>query len=89
MAMTKDKSQELIEGSKKHEKDTGSSEVQITLLTERINYLTQHFREHKKDHHSAFGLRKLVSRRKALLKYLQKKDMDAYKAILKKLNLRK
>lgn len=72
-----------------NENDTGSPEVQIALLTNRITYLTEHFRSHKKDHASRRGLLKLVGQRRNLLGYLQKHDLDRYRAILEKLNLRK
>jgi small subunit ribosomal protein S15 len=89
MALTKEKRKDLVVNSRRHEKDTGSSEVQVTLLTERINSLTDHFKTHKKDHHSETGLMKMVNRRKRLLKYLQENDSDRYQALIKKLNLRK
>lgn len=89
MPLTKEKKSELVKDSRLSEKDTGSSEVQVTLLTERINQLTEHVKSHKKDHHSEHGLKKMVARRKALLQYLQKDDVERYKAIIKKLNLRK
>jgi small subunit ribosomal protein S15 len=89
MTMTKEKKIELVKGSRIHDKDTGSSEVQVTLLTERINYLTEHVKTHKKDHHSEHGLKKLVANRKVLLQYLMKHNLERYKAIIKKLNLRK
>lgn len=79
---------EIIDSYKLHEKDTGSSEVQIALLSERISYLTEHFRTHKKDHHSRRGLLKMVSRRRSLLKYLKKNDEKRYKTIIKKLGIR-
>ena len=70
-------------------KDTGSSPVQIALLTEKIKYLTGHFKAHKKDFHSMRGLLKMVSRRKKLLSYLKRKDLDSYKSVIEKLDLRK
>jgi small subunit ribosomal protein S15 len=73
----------------KHEKDTGSAEVQIALLTNRITYLTEHFKVNKKDHHSRRGLLKLVGQRKSLLKYLNNKDIERYRAIIKELGIRK
>jgi small subunit ribosomal protein S15 len=79
----------IIEKFKTHETDTGSSEVQIALLTDRIQYLTEHFKVHKKDHHSRQGLLKLVGQRRSLLDYLKKKDVNKYRAILKDLGLRK
>jgi len=80
---------EIIEKFKTHESDTGSSEVQIALLTDRIKYLTEHFKVHKKDHHSRQGLLKLVGQRRSLLDYLKKKNVNQYRAILKELGLRK
>lgn len=72
-----------------HEGDTGSPEVQIAILTNRITYLTEHLKEHKKDHHSRRGLLKLVGQRRNMLDYLRRKDIERYRAILEKLNLRK
>jgi len=83
------KKSEIIEKFKVHPTDTGSSEVQIALLTDRIQYLTEHFKEHKKDHHSRQGLLKLVGQRRSLLDYLKKKDINKYRDILKELGLRK
>jgi small subunit ribosomal protein S15 len=83
------KKNEIIEKFKIHPTDTGSSEVQIALLTERITYLTEHFKIHKKDHHSRQGLLKLVGHRRSLLDYLKKKNVEKYRTILKELNLRK
>ena len=80
---------EIIEKFKVHGSDTGSSEVQIALLTDRIQYLTEHFKVHKKDHHSRQGLLKLVGQRRSLLDYLKKKDVNKYKTMLKELGLRK
>jgi len=79
----------IIEKFKTHESDTGSSEVQIALLTDRIKYLTEHFKIHKKDHHSRQGLLKLVGQRRSLLDYLKKKDVSKYRTILQELGLRK
>ena len=87
--MTKERKQEIIETYKRDEKDTGSPEVQIALLTERINELTEHLKIHVKDNHSRRGLLKMVGKRRNLLNYLAKKDEDRYKEIVKKLNLRK
>ena len=81
--------QQLIEKYRIHENDTGSPEVQIAILTERINYLTQHLKEHKKDHHSRRGLLKMVGQRRGLLNYLHDSDIERYRSILEKLNLRK
>lgn len=89
MAMEKDKKQELIGEYKIHESDTGSPEVQIALLSERIKYLTDHFKTHKKDHHSRRGLLQMVGRRRRLLDYLKSKNVDRYKGIIEKLGLRK
>jgi small subunit ribosomal protein S15 len=83
------KKNEIIEKFKIHPTDTGSSEVQIALLTDRIQYLTEHFKTHKKDHHSRQGLLKLVGQRRSLLDYLKKKDVNKYRTILQELGLRK
>ncbi len=87
--MTKERKQEIIETYKRDEKDTGSPEVQIALLTERINELTEHLKVHTKDNHSRRGLLKMVGKRRNLLNYLSKKDEERYKTIVEKLNLRK
>jgi len=84
-----EKKQEVIKKFQGHEKDTGSPEVQVALLTTRIIYLTEHFRSHKKDFHSRRGLLKLVNQRRKLLEYLKSKDVARYKKILQELNLRK
>ena len=89
MALTKTKKQEIITGYKTHDKDTGSAKVQIALLTERINTLTDHFKTHKKDHNSRQGLLKLVGKRRRLLDYLKRADAGVYSEIIKKLDLRK
>ena len=83
------KKEELIGKHRVHDKDTGSPEVQIALLSERINYLTEHFKVHKKDHHSRRGLMKLVGQRRRLLDYLKRKDADRYRSIIGKLGIRK
>lgn len=83
------KKEELIGKHRVHDKDTGSPEVQIALLSERINYLTEHFKVHKKDHHSRRGLMKLVGQRRRLLDYLKRKDTDRYRSIIGKLGIRK
>ena len=80
---------DIVKQYQHHDRDTGSSEVQIALLTNRINYLTEHFRTHKKDHHSRHGLLKMVSRRRRLLGYLHRVDPDGYRSLLGKLYLRK
>lgn len=87
--MTKERKQELINTYKREENDTGSPEVQIALLTERINELTAHLKIHTKDNHSRRGLLKMVGKRRNLLNYLSKKDETRYKTIVEKLNLRK
>lgn len=89
MTLKADDKQELVGKFGKHDKDTGSPEVQVALLTSRITYLTEHFKSHKKDHHSRRGLLKLVGQRKSLLKYLMKKDVERYRDIIKKLGIRK
>ena len=87
--MTKERKQEIINTYKRDEKDTGSPEVQIALLTERINELTEHLKVHKKDNHSRRGLLKMVGARRSLLKYLSDKDVERYREIVAKLGLRK
>ena len=87
--MTKERKQEIINTFKRDENDTGSSEVQIALLTERINELTEHLKVHKKDNHSRRGLLKMVGQRRGLLEYLKKKDIERYRALIEKLGLRK
>lgn len=89
MALAAERKAELIEQYKTHDGDTGSPEVQVALLTERINGLTEHFKAHKKDHHSRRGLLQLVSQRKSLLGYLRKKDTERYKTLIERLGLRK
>ena len=80
---------ETIGKYKRHEGDTGSPEVQVALLTDRINLLTEHFKIHQKDHHSRRGLLKLVGQRRRLLDYLKKKDLEKYRKMIKELNLRR
>ena len=87
--MTKERKQEVINAYKRDEKDTGSPEVQIALLTERINELTEHLKVHKKDNHSRRGLLKMVGARRSLLKYLSDNDVQRYRDIVEKLGLRK
>ena len=87
--MTKERKQEIIATYRRDEKDTGSSEVQIALLTERINELTEHLKVHVKDNHSRRGLLKMVGKRRNLLNYLAKKDVQRYRDIVEKLGLRK
>ena len=87
--MDKELKNQIIETYARHEGDTGSPEVQIALLTERINHLNEHLKLHKKDHHSRRGLLKMVGQRRGLLNYLKEKDIERYRAILAALNLRK
>ncbi len=88
MALDKDQKQLVIAKFKKHESDSGSPEVQIALLTERINTLSDHFKLHARDHHSRRGLLKMVGQRKRLLNYLKKKDLESYRSLIKELGLR-
>jgi small subunit ribosomal protein S15 len=87
--MLKEEKQKIIEENRIHENDTGSPEVQIAVLTSRINSLTGHLKEHKHDHHSTRGLLKMVGHRRNLLSYLMKKDINRYRAIIEKLKIRK
>ena len=87
--MTKEKKQEIIDAYKIHEGDTGSPEVQIAILTSRIETLTEHLKTNTKDHHSRRGMFKMIGNRRNLLGYLQKKDVERYRAIVEKLGLRK
>ena len=89
MVLVKEKKTKIIDEFKIHAKDTGSAEVQIAILTERINSLGDHFKQHKKDFHSRRGLLSLVGRRRRLLNYLKKKDVKKYEEVLEKLSLRK
>ncbi|MEZ5283363.1 MAG: 30S ribosomal protein S15 [Vicinamibacterales bacterium] len=89
MALTKDKKGSLIGEYKTHASDTGSPEVQVALLSERISYLTEHFKTHAKDHHSRRGLLKLVGQRRRLLDYLKSKDTERYAELIKRLGIRK
>jgi small subunit ribosomal protein S15 len=89
MPLTKEQKQDIIKKFGRQEGDTGSPEVQIALLTQRINQLTEHFKIHRKDHAGKRGLLKLVGQRRHLLNYLMKKDVERYKAILEQLGLRK
>ncbi len=86
---TKDRKTEVIASFKTHDGDTGSPEVQVALLTERISYLNDHFKAHAKDHHSRRGLLKLVGQRRSLLDYLKRKDTDRYAELIKRLGIRK
>jgi small subunit ribosomal protein S15 len=87
--MTPESKREIVDRFKLHQKDTGSPEVQIALLSSRISYLTDHFKIHNKDHHSRRGLLKLVGHRRRLLNYLKKVDVKRYKSIIKELGIRK
>jgi len=87
--LDKKKKKEIIEKFKEHPEDTGSASVQVALLTERIKYLTEHLKKHKKDFHSRRGLLMLVGRRRRLLQYLKRKDPKRYEEIVKELNLSK
>ena len=89
MSVTKDQKKNIIENHKLHEHDTGSPEIQVALLTERINQLTEHFKVHKKDHHSRRGLLKMVGKRRRLLEYLKGKDVTRYQALISELGLRR
>ena len=89
MALTKDRKTELIGSYKTHDGDTGSPEVQVAILSERISYLTEHFKAHAKDHHSRRGLLMLVGKRRRLLDYLKSKDVQRYADLIKRLNIRK
>lgn len=87
--LMKDEKTAIIEANRTHATDTGSPEVQIAILTKRINDLTAHLKEHKNDHHSRRGLLKIVGHRRNLLAYLKKKDIERYRAVIEKLGLRK
>lgn len=87
--LRKEEKTAVIEANRLHENDTGSPEVQIAILTKRINELTEHIKVHQKDHHSRRGLLKMVGHRRNLLNYLQKKDIERYRAIIAKLGIRK
>ena len=87
--LRKDEKTAVIEANKTHEKDTGSPEVQITILTRRISDLTEHLKTHKKDNHSRSGLFKMIGKRRNLLNYLKKKDINRYRATIEKLGIRK
>ncbi len=89
MSVTQDRKKNLIEQYRVHDGDTGSPEVQIALLSERINSLTEHFKSHAKDHHSRRGLLMLIGKRRSLLEYLRKKDAERYRAIIEKLGIRR
>ncbi len=89
MTLQADQKQEIIAKFGTHENDTGSPEVQIALLSHRITYLTEHFKTHKKDHHSRRGLLKLVGQRRRMLNYLKSKSVDRYRSLIKELGIRK
>jgi small subunit ribosomal protein S15 len=89
MSLTAEKKQEIILSNARDPKDTGSPEVQVALLTERIRNLTEHFKQHHKDNHSRRGLLMMVNKRRRLLTYLKKKDVERYNALIQKLGLRK
>ena len=89
MALTQEKKTEIIRSYQLHENDTGSPEVQIAILTERINYLNEHLKANTKDHHSRRGLLKMVGQRRALLDYLKENDFDRYRTIVTRLGLRR
>jgi small subunit ribosomal protein S15 len=89
MSVTAEKKREIIKRFGKDENDTGSTEVQIALLTERINHLNEHLRQHRKDHHSRRGLLMLVGQRRRFLQYLKRKDLDRYRELIQELGLRR
>ncbi len=89
MVLTMDRKTEVIDSYKTHESDTGSPEVQVAILTERITYLTDHFKIHKKDHHSRRGLMKLVGQRRRLLDYLKDKEITRYRELIQRLGIRR
>ncbi len=89
MTLTAEAKREIVERYGRDQGDTGSAEVQIALLTARINELTEHLRQHRKDHHSRRGLLMLVGKRRRLLKYLQRADIDRYRALIQELGLRR
>jgi len=89
MSLSKDAKARIITDFQQHEGDTGSPEVQVAILTARINELTEHLRVHKKDHHSRRGLYKMIGQRRGLLNYLQRKDIERYRALVEKLGLRR
>jgi small subunit ribosomal protein S15 len=89
MPLMKEHKDNVMDKFQRHERDTGSPEVQIALLSERIGYLTEHFKTHKKDHHSRRGLLKLVGKRRRLLDYLKEKDVEKYKEVIEELGIRR
>ena len=89
MAVLQERTREIVQANRRHDTDTGSPEVQVALLTNRIGYLTEHFKAHGKDHHSRRGLLKLVGQRRRLLDYLKRNDFQRYKAVIERLGIRK
>ena len=89
MAVLQERTREIVQTNRRHDSDTGSPEVQIALLTNRIVYLTEHFKVHRKDHHSRRGLLKLVGQRRRLLDYLKRTDFPQYKVVIDRLGIRK
>jgi small subunit ribosomal protein S15 len=89
MAVVQERTREIVQSYRQHASDTGSPEVQIALLTNRIAYLTEHFKVHRKDHHSRRGLLKLVGQRRRLLDYLKRRDFQRYKSVIERLAIRK
>jgi small subunit ribosomal protein S15 len=89
MAVLQERTREIVQANRRHDTDTGSPEVQVALLTNRIMYLTEHFKTHRKDHHSRRGLLKLVGQRRRLLDYLKRSDFPRYKAVIDRLGIRK
>ena len=89
MSLTVERKTEIVDTYKTHQTDTGSAEVQIAILSEKITYLTEHFKVHAKDHHSRRGLLRMVGKRRRLLDYLKDKDIARYKAVIEKLGIRK
>ena len=89
MGLTKEKKQELVSKHGRSEGDTGSAEVQVALMTERINELTEHLRAHSKDHHSRRGLLKMVGKRRRILRYLERNDLERYRSLVAELGLRR
>jgi small subunit ribosomal protein S15 len=89
MAVAQERTKQIVGSYRQHATDTGSPEVQIALLTDRIGYLTEHFKVHRKDHHSRRGLLKLVGQRRRLLDYLKRRDFQRYKSVIERLGIRK
>ncbi len=89
MAVSQERTKQMVVDYRRHDTDTGSPEVQVALLTDRITYLTEHFKTHRKDHHSRRGLLKLVGQRRSLLAYLKERDFQRYKTLIERLGIRK